>query len=889
MSNKKNVIWIVIDTLRSDMLASCLSKDAVPNEIDHVLQKGVLFTDVMTTGGSTRVSAPAYFTSMRPGLTGMTNHEVQAIRNFNDEAVTITEHFKHYGYRTLRWDDSSLDSCQPKRGFDVFESGYPTLEHTPDNDYDNDRRDAFIKQLRQDETPFFTNIHLDYIHDFGGYQKRKWSTEEYLDIVALQAKDFHKLWTKISPGPNDIVVVTSDHGCILDQDYVEYDKERPWGFSNARTRVLASFIAEDLSPCKKHSMIRSIDIGPTLLEMAVGKEMKAHGVSLVPILSGEKELTVVGIAERSVALSKESLTDFACIREKEWSYFLSKGEPLALFNNDEGDLVENYIGEKPEIEKHLHGLYTEIIKEGPQTPTELYQNTGLSVSEIRQGPEVSILLPVFEWSEEFRLCLESLLDQILATEVILLDADSSGEVARNISDNYQARLFLKHVDVGPLSLQEMLNQGLNLAKGQYSVTATPLCQYTENFCYLLRNEFLSDESISVAYPNLKRVIRDARELEYIGNDECFDEILFSRLGSGFEHNAYAASQTLPYFNEIGASAMFRTDMLRNAGGFASGAGDFIGQTWHMLSKLGRLRHTSKGLLLSKDPSILRPVMPALDKKYPFDISVLIPLLESESMKHLPKFLTMLSSQEISKIEVILMHLPDSGDFLEKIIELFPNINIRVKSHEGSSYNLLNMGVFASRGKYLFWADPTDMLLPNCLTTLMTFLQENKTANAVRCGHLLKTPSAPPSVCEPLCRALDFLLEPSDMRGVLYKRDLHDQSGVFKEKTVKEIWWGLCLQLALIAPFNAINEPLILAVNKNQFSFKLQADSYQRIVISALKSMGGMLDLVRLYEEVFQNHSAGQARFIVEDEMLLVLTQINNAGVNCAGMIKVPKI
>ena len=131
------------------MLASCLSETAVYNEIDEVIEQGVLFTDVMTSGGSTRISAPSYFSSLRPGLTGMIHHGVQTIRNFKDDVLTVTEHFKHYGYQTFRWDDSSLDSCQPKRGFDVFESGYPTLEHTPHRDYDNDRRDAFIAKVRQ--------------------------------------------------------------------------------------------------------------------------------------------------------------------------------------------------------------------------------------------------------------------------------------------------------------------------------------------------------------------------------------------------------------------------------------------------------------------------------------------------------------------------------------------------------------------------------------------------------------------------------------------------------------------------------------------------------------------------------------------------------------------
>lgn len=881
---KKNIIWIVIDTLRSDMLASCKSKTAEPNEIDKILEQGVLFTDVMTTGGGTRISAPSYFTSLRPGLTGMAHLSVDVLRNLNDDAISVTEHFKHHGYRTHRWDDSSLDSCQPKSGFEVFESGYPTLEHTPDRDYDNSLRDAFIKNLRKDNQPFFVNIHLDYIHDFGGYSSKNWSTAQYLEIVALQAKDFQKLWDKLNPGVDDIVVISSDHGCILDRDYIEYDKKKPWDFSNARTQVFASFIAEGVMPCKRHNLIRSIDIAPTLLDMALGEEMHAQGVSLASVLHGGPELDLIGIAERNVTLEKKSITDYTCLRKKNWTYFINNQKPFMLFNSEDGDLAVDYLGKGFEVEKELHQYYEDVIVNGCQTPTELYKQNGLSLSNVRGEPDVSILLPVFSWSDDVRLCLDSLLDQILFTELILLDADSSCEVAEKIAEHYFDRIYLRHIQVNDKSLYEMLNIGLEKAKGGYCVTATPLCQYTENFCYSLHNEFLQNSNVVLAYANSKRLISDNREMEYLGTDECFDEILFSRLGSGFDHNSNSMVASLPHFNEIGACAMFKTQTMRNSLGFL----ETLGKTWHKLSKMGKIKHVRKGLTISKDQSILRPVMPGLEKQSSIRISVIIPVLKSNVLHNLPQVMSMLSTQCVESMEVILLDSAENNSFLSEVAEDFANLTIKIVKHSGPLHELLNAGLYESQGEFIFWMDPSDKLLPKCIGSMIDHMDQNRDVTALRCAFLLTEPGEPKQVIIPHKNSREMVQEVCDLRGLLYKRRLHNDIGVFTASTENEFGWDLCIKLSLVRSFKIIEEPLLIASRKYQFFIQPAIKSYRRIMRNMINAMGGVLDLVRLYEDDFRRHPANEARYILEEEMLMILELINKSGIYTGGILRVPK-
>ncbi|ACS79098.1 sulfatase-like hydrolase/transferase [Maridesulfovibrio salexigens] len=884
----KNIIWIVIDTLRSDMLASCLSETAVYNEIDEVIEQGILFTDVMTSGGSTRISAPSYFSSLRPGLTGMIHHGVQTIRNFKDDVLTVTEHFKYYGYQTFRWDDSSLDSCQPKRGFDVFESGYPTLEHTPHRNYDNDRRDAFIARVRQSKKPFFVNFHLDYIHDFGGNQKTSWTTNEYLKVVARQAKDFKALWDKLAPGPDDIVVVTSDHGCVLDENYIEYDKSMPWGFANNKTRVFASFIAEGLTPTKKHELIRSIDIAPTLLDLALGKEMNAQGVSLKSALQGGPVPELIGISERNVSFDVTGITDYACVRKQNWAFYFHKGAPMALYDNSEGTNVTDHMGEGLPVEEELLTFYKELVLEGPQTATELYEQTGISLSDIRTEIEASILLPVFSWSEETRLCIDALLDQILNTELILLDADSSGEVEKEVKTKYSNRLYIRHVEAKDLPLPMMLNKGLELAKAPFTVTATPDCQYTENFCYSLREMFLAKTDTVLSYPNIKRLISDNREMEYIGNDDCFDELMFSRLGSIFEHKTATAAYSLPHFNEVGACAMFETETMRNAGCFSTSTTDFLAKTWHKLNRLGRVRHVNKGLVISKDRTILRPVMPCPENEHDTKISILVPLNGIADHKLLPMFLTMLSKQTEKSVEIILLNQTADTAIITALAKNFPELKIRKINRTGEFHDLLNSGLYAAKGEYLFWSDVSDKLLPTCLTVLVNQIDGKSNVTAVKCGHFLQNTSNSANDVQPVGQVREMLCEVCDLRGLLYKRRLHNDVGIFRTPNDNEQGWDMSVRLALVKPFELIEEPLIIASRTFQFNMQPSIESYHRILRSSISSMGNTIDLVRLYEDDFYRHRADQARYILEDEMMLTLELINKSGISSGALLRVPK-
>lgn len=564
--------------------------------------------------------------------------------------------------------------------------------------------------------------------------------------------------------------------------------------------------------------------------------------------------------------------------------FINNRKPFMLFNSEDGDLAIDHLGKGLEVEKELHQYYEDAIVNGSQTPTELYEQNGLSISDVRGEPEISILLPVFSWSDDVRLCLNSLLDQILFTELILLDADSSGDVAEKIAEQYSDRMYLRYIPVEEKYLSKILNIGLEKAKGTYCVTATPLCQYTENFCYSLHNEFLKKSDISLAYANSKRLISDNREMEYLGTDECFDEVLFSRLGCGFDHNISYAVRSLPHFNEIGACAMFKTQTMRSSSGFA----EDLGKTWHKLSKIGKIKHVRKGLTVSKNASILRPIMPGPEKYSGVKISVIVPVLESNVLHNLPQAMSMLSAQRVESMEVILLHSAENASFVNAVANDFSNLKIKIVNHSGRLHELLNAGLYASQGEFLFWLDPADKLLPNCVGHMIDHMDQNMDVTALRCAVLLTEPGNPKQVVIPCKHTREMMQEVCDLRGVLYKRRLHNDIGVFSSSTEKEFGWDLCIKLSLVRSFQIIEEPLIIASRKHQFFIQPAIEAYRRIMRNMINAMGGMIDFVRLYEDEFRRHPAGKARYILEEEMMMILKLVNKSGIRTGGSIRVPK-
>ncbi|EKO38938.1 MAG: putative hydrolase of alkaline phosphatase superfamily [Solidesulfovibrio magneticus str. Maddingley MBC34] len=282
----RDIVWLCIDSLRVDCLRTGGNAQAHPNFFDRLFKESVFFSRCLATGQGTLASAFSFFTSLLPSVTGVVSQTANCIVQADPRAVTVTDILKHHGYSTWRYDDMGTYSCQPKSGFDHFEGGYFNLQDTPGLSFDAPRRNAFLARVNQATSPLFLYLHLDYLHEFGGESSPVWSRDRYCGLVAAVSREVRDLLGKITRINEAILLVNTDHGVTLDEDWARFEKLHGGNLSEARVRTFAAFRAPGLAPRRIDATISSLDLAPTLLDLVGLPDMKAQGRSLVEAMAG---------------------------------------------------------------------------------------------------------------------------------------------------------------------------------------------------------------------------------------------------------------------------------------------------------------------------------------------------------------------------------------------------------------------------------------------------------------------------------------------------------------------------------------------------------------------------------------------------------------------------
>ena len=116
---KPNILWIVMDTVRSDRL-SCYGyhRNTTPN-IDRIASEGVLFENAISPAPWTLPSHASMFTGMFPSKHGTDAEHQWLEEDFN----TIAEILYLYGYKTMAYSNNWYASPRVNldQGFSVFE------------------------------------------------------------------------------------------------------------------------------------------------------------------------------------------------------------------------------------------------------------------------------------------------------------------------------------------------------------------------------------------------------------------------------------------------------------------------------------------------------------------------------------------------------------------------------------------------------------------------------------------------------------------------------------------------------------------------------------------------------------------------------------------------
>jgi len=336
---KPNIIFICIDTLRADRLASYGYKKIETPHIDSVAKKGVLFSQAICQVPITLPSHCSMFTGLNP-----TSHDVRENGTYRLDSSerTLAEVLKENGYRTAAFIGGfPLDSrFGLNKGFDFY-----------DDDL-NERKGARKKKLWQGhkvssferkatyvidsvtkwlssnkENNFFLFIHLFDPH--APYAppdpfKKTYNHQLYDGEVAYVDYCLGKLFKELKKWKileEALIIITSDHGESLgEHDYYGHGKKlfEP----SLRIPLIISF--PSVIPREKviHSLVRSIDIMPTLLELLdLNPVRDIQGISLLPLISEEtRDLGLTSYGETFFPRLRFDEAELRSYRTERWKY-----------------------------------------------------------------------------------------------------------------------------------------------------------------------------------------------------------------------------------------------------------------------------------------------------------------------------------------------------------------------------------------------------------------------------------------------------------------------------------------------------------------------------------------------------------------------------------------
>ncbi len=298
-----NVLLITLDTTRADRIGAYGYAPAETPRLDRFAAEGVLFEQTVTPTAFTLPSHSSIMTGLYPPFHGVRLNGGSALA---DVQVTLAERLQAEGYRCgaaigafvldQRWGLS--------QGFESYDDDF-TLEPEQKLDLAGVQRPADqvvargLEWLeRDDPRPFFAWLHFydphipyeppePYRARFAG----RGLSGLYDGEIAFADSQVGRVldWLdERSLAANTIVVVVGDHGESLgehgesEHGYFVYD-------ATVRVPLILRVPGVDLEGVRVPSQVRTIDVAPTVLDLAgIDVPETLHGQSLVPLMLDPK-------------------------------------------------------------------------------------------------------------------------------------------------------------------------------------------------------------------------------------------------------------------------------------------------------------------------------------------------------------------------------------------------------------------------------------------------------------------------------------------------------------------------------------------------------------------------------------------------------------------------
>ncbi len=467
--SKRNVFWFLIDGLSPAHLRSCGNNKVEHNFFDELIEKGYVFTNVASTAAGTHTAMHSVFSSMYPSVNGATGWSIEAQRKFNQCIFTLTDYFKLKGYSTFRYGDAIKERDVPKSGFDVWESsGVPISELLEKTDFtDNERRRKFISRVNECNQYKFVYHHSLILHELNSLLGNKWSSNDYEKNIIHSAEVFRKIYKSYSINKNDIVIISSDHGVILDSNWIEDGDANGERHYEQSVKTFFCILGGGIDSGIFEGLISSIDEAPTITDLVLGIQMSGQGRSRVSTIRNVEYSSPIVYREKGTYCTesyRNSLTsDVFYVRQDNWKYVYSVEDERCewLINLDEGDYKVNHKEDKEKV-RYFRNLIENTFFSN-NTVQKIYKDNGSFFSKNDQPIRISVIIDSKYLTKKV---YDSLID--LAGpyyEIIVLNSTNS-------FNRFNVRSFEGGLD----------SISLDFIKGKRIVVLESECEYSE---YLL--------------------------------------------------------------------------------------------------------------------------------------------------------------------------------------------------------------------------------------------------------------------------------------------------------------------------------------------------------------------------------------------------------------------
>ncbi len=307
-----NLIWIVIDSLRADIIG----KYGVTPELDNFAKTSHVFTKHLVNAAWTRPSTLVFFTGKYASRSPVNfwdypTPKSEATAFYQKELYPLPKYLSQNGIRTIMIGNNPFLTDKKGLGVDVgFDEIYDYSEYSTDTPKITKKSKEVLGELIQKQQPYFLFLNFNDPHKPYtppvGYTTRIKTDEilderkrDYIGEVAYiddQLADIFDFLKKSDHWENTVILITADHGEVMRPEHAIspftgtntfYGHGQDLFLENIHVPL---FVKQKQQKSSKvyNSITQSVDLYPFVLDVfLLENKSKLDGISLTKVMNGE--------------------------------------------------------------------------------------------------------------------------------------------------------------------------------------------------------------------------------------------------------------------------------------------------------------------------------------------------------------------------------------------------------------------------------------------------------------------------------------------------------------------------------------------------------------------------------------------------------------------------